>query len=161
MQFSIEQFNQMKHSAEDFYNSIDKIRCPYFAEDVHFNAKGLEHLIFKGYNKTRPIEDQFSRFRHLKLASAIIQNSKTLQGYWRTQKIERIRRNQKWEKVLRVVSYYEFIAVMDSHDSKVRVKVVVKQVEGSEKHFLSIIPFWGSDKNTGERIIHSGNPEKD
>ena len=62
---------------------------------------------------------------------------------------------------MRVVTYYEFIAVMESHNSKVRVKIVVKQVEGSEKHFLSIIPFWGTNKNTGERIIHSGNPEND
>jgi hypothetical protein len=30
-----------------------------------------------------------------------------------------------------------------------------------EKFFLSIIPFWGVNKNTGERIMYNGNPEVD
>jgi hypothetical protein len=161
MEFSPDKFNQIKHSAEDVYNKVGKVRCPYLNEDVNFNAKGFEHLIFKGYNRTRPIQDQFSRLRHLHLAPEILKNSKTLQGYQVKQRLERVRRNQKWETVMRVVYYYEFIAIMESHGSKVRVKIVVKQVEGSEKHFLSIIPFWGTDKNSGERIIHSGNPEND
>ena len=55
------------------------------------------------------------------------------------------------------VSYYEFIAVLDS----VRVKVIVKEVAGGEKHFWSVIPFWGIDKNTSRRILHSGDLEHD
>ncbi len=161
MKFSIEKVNSIKHEAEEFYEKIVSVHCPYFGENVHFNSKGIDHLVFKKFNKTRLIEDQFSRFRHLALAPLIIKNSKTLQGYWQTQRIERIRRNKKWEKVMRLVTYYEFIAVMESHNSKVRVKVIVKQVDGSEKHFLSIIPFWGTNKNNGERILHSGNPESD
>ncbi|HRH31622.1 MAG TPA: hypothetical protein PK950_03055 [Candidatus Paceibacterota bacterium] len=62
---------------------------------------------------------------------------------------------------MKAVTYYEFIAVMDSHGSRVRMKVVIKHVEGSERHFLSIIPFWGINKQSGERLIHSGNPEQD
>ena len=50
---------------------------------------------------------------------------------------------------------------MESHGSKVRVKIVVKCVDGGEKYFLSIIPFWGIDKNSGERLMHSGNLEND
>ncbi len=161
MEFSIEKFNRVKRDAEEFYNTVGSVHCPYFGEDVYFNAKGLDHLIFKGYNRTRLIQDQFSRLRHLKLVPEILRNSKTLQGYYHTQRIERIRRNEKWEKVMRIVNYYEFISVMESHGSKVRVKIVVKQIDGSEKHFLSIIPFWGTNKSTGERILHSGNLEND
>jgi hypothetical protein len=145
MEFTPEKFNQIKHDAELAYSKTAKIRCPYFNEDVHFNSKGLDHLIFKGFNRTRPIQDQFVRFRHLSCAFEIIKNTKTLQGYHSKQRIERIRRNKKWERVMRLVTYYEFIAVIESHGSKVRVKVVVKQVDGSEKHFLSIIPFSGID----------------
>lgn len=161
MEFSIEKFNKIKQEAEEFYENIGSVRCPYFAEDVHFNSKGIEHLIFKNFNRTRPIQDQFSRLRHIRLAPEIIRNSKTLQGIWKTQKFERIKRKNGWEKVLKHTTYYEFIAVMDSHDSKVRCKVIIKQVEGSEKHFLSIIPFWGVNKLTGDKILHSGNPEND
>ena len=161
MEFTPEKFNKIKHEAEDFYNKIGVLHCPYFNEKVHFNAKGLEHLIFKTWNRTRPISDQFTRFRHLSLAPEIIKSSKTLQGIWSTKKFERIKKKNGWEKVLKLISYYEFIAVMESHGSKVRVKVIVKQIDGGEKFFLSIIPFWGIDKKTGNRIMHSGSPEND
>ena len=161
MEFSVEKFNEVKHEAEEFYEQIKFVHCPYFGDKVHFNSKGFDHLIFKEWNKTRIISDQFTRFRHLPLAPEIIKQSKTLQGLWTTQKFERIKRKDGWIKILKLTTYYEFIAVMDSHGSKVRLKVIVKQISGGEKFFLSIIPFWGTNKNTGERIMHSGNPEND
>jgi hypothetical protein len=137
------------------------VRCPFFQSDVHFNTKGWEHLIFKEWNKTRPIGDQYSRLRHIKLAPEVISNSKTLQGIWTTQKFERVKKKDgAWQKVLKLTTYYEFIAVMESHGSKVRVKVIAKQVDGGERYFFSIIPFWGTTK-AGERVMHSGNPKND
>ena len=151
----------MKHNAEDFYGKIGSVYCPYFSSNISFNVKGLEHLIFKSWNRTRPVSDQFSRFRHLALAPKVIQNSKTLQGFWSTQKFERVKKKDgKWQQVLKSTTYYEFIAIMESHGSKIRIKVIVKQVDGGGKFFLSLIPFWGVDKR-GERIMHSGNPEND
>jgi len=161
MEFTPEQFNNIKNEAEDFYNKIGFAYCPYFAEKVNFNAKGLEHLIFKTWNRTRSIDDQFSRLRHLRLAPEVIKNSKTLQGVWKTQKFERVKKKDgTWQQLLKLITYYEFIAVMESHGSKIRVKVIIKQVDGGDKFFLSIIPFWGVSKQ-GERIMHSGNPEND
>ncbi len=161
MEFSIEKFNLVKAEAEQFYNSQGEVYCPYFGEKIHFNSKGFEHLIFKEWNKTRTISDQYSRFRHLKLAPEIIKQSKTLQGIWTTQKLERVKKKDGWQKILKLITYFEFIAVLESHGSKVRVKVIVKQIEGGEKFFLSIIPFWGVSKSSGDRILHSGNPEID
>ena len=161
MEFSIEKFNEVKNEAEKFYANINSVHCPYFGENINFNSKGLDHLIFKEWNKTRTTGDQFVRFRHLKLAPEIIRQSKTLQGIWTTQKFERIKRKDTWIKILKLITYYEFIAVMDSHGSKIRVKIILKQIDGGEKFFLSIIPFWGVNKNTGERIMHGGNPEND
>jgi hypothetical protein len=161
MEFSIDKFNEVKHNAEDFYNNIGSVHCPYFGEEVYFNTKGFDHLIFKDWNRTRVVNDQFSRLRHLSVAPEIIRQSKTLQGLWKTQKLERIKRKEGWIKVLKLIYYYEFIAVVDSHGSKIRVKIIVKQIDGGEKFFLSIIPFWGTNKNTGERILCNGNPEND
>lgn len=161
MEFTPEQFNELKNDAENFYKEIKSAYCPYFKEKVNLNAKGWDHLIFKTWNKTRPIADQYSRLRHIKLVPLIISESKTLQGQWNTQKFERTKRKESgWEQVLKVTNYYEFIAIMESHGSKVRVKVIIKQIDGGEKFFLSIIPFWGRNKK-GERIMYSGNPEKD
>ncbi|MFZ2072802.1 MAG: hypothetical protein WAV10_03965 [Minisyncoccia bacterium] len=161
MEFTFEKFNEVKREAEDSYNKIGSIYSSYFKEKINFNTKGLDHLIFKTWNKARPITDQFSRLRHLKLAPEVISQSKTLQGIWTTQKFERVKKGTGgWQKLLKLITYYEFIAVMESHGSKVRVKVIVKQIEGGEKFFFSIIPFWGSNKK-GERIMHSGDPEND
>ncbi|PIR68494.1 hypothetical protein COU49_00425 [Candidatus Nomurabacteria bacterium CG10_big_fil_rev_8_21_14_0_10_35_16] len=161
MEFTFEKFNEIKREAEDFYHKINSVHSPYFNEKIHFNIKGWDHLIFKSWNRTRSIADQFSRLRHVKLTPKIIEQSRTLQGLWKTQKFERVKKKSSgWETVLKVVTYYEFIAVMESHGSKVRVKVIVKQVDGGEKFFLSIIPFWGIDKK-GERVMYSGDPEND
>lgn len=65
--------------------------------------------------------------------------------------------NSRWEKVLRDVSFYEFMAVLGN----VRVKVIVKEVSGGEKHFWSVIPFWGINKEISKRVLHSGDLEND
>lgn len=161
MEFSIDKFNEIKIEAEKFYENIKPVYCPYFGVNINFNYKGWEHLTFKEWNKTRTVNDQFVRFRHLKVVPIILSQSKTLQGVWTTQKFERIKRKDGWIKILKLITYYEFIAVVDSHGSKIRVKVIVKQIDGGEKFFLSIIPFWGVNKGTGERVMHSGNPESD
>lgn len=161
MEFTPEKFNKVKNEAEIFYHQIQRVHCPYFREDVNFNSKGWDHLIFKSWNKTRSLVDQYVRLRHIKLAPEVIRSSRTLQGLWTTNKMERVRKkNGNWKTVLKLVTYYEFIAVMASHGSRVRVKVIVKQIDGGEKHFFSIIPYWGTT-NSGDRLLYSGNPEAD
>src|SRR3989344_1599576 len=161
MEFTIEKFNEVKSLAEDFYKKIGKVCCPYFVSDVHFNIKGWDHSVFKSWTNARVVNDQFARFRHIKLAPEIISQSKPLQAIWTTKKIERVKVNSRWEKVMKVTTYYEFIAVMELRGSKIRLKVIVKEVEGGEKFFWSLIPFWGTNKNTNERVMHSGDPEND
>ena len=72
MEFTVEKFNEVKSDAENFYKTIGKIRCPYFGDDVYFNVKGWDHLIFKSWNNTRIIGDQFARLRHIKLTPEVI-----------------------------------------------------------------------------------------
>ena len=58
---------------------------------------------------------------------------------------------------MKEVVYYEFIAVIE----KVRIKVIVKQIDGGDKYFWSVIPYWGIDKNNSRRILYGGDPECD
>lgn len=160
MEYTSEQFSKIKEDAEKFYNTIDKIKCPYFDGFVFFNAKGLDHLKLKSWNKARSQQDQYGRFRHIKLAVEVVGLSKTLQGFSSSKKLERIKTNKKWQMTLKTVTFYEFIAVLESHGSLVRVKIVVKEIEGGEKFFWSLIPFWGVDKGNG-RVLSMGNPEQD
>ncbi len=150
-------FEKVKDESEVFYHTIEEVMCPYFKEVIAFNAKGLKHLKFKSKIQARSRKDQYARFKLLHLAPEVLQKSGTVQGTWETQRFERQRTNSRWEHVLREVKFYEFIAVLDS----IRVKVIIKEVKGGNKYFWSIIPFWGIDKTSRKRVLHSGNPAWD
>ncbi len=155
--FTPEQFEEIKNKAEDFYKNLDSIYCPYLKDKVSFSALGLEHLKFKRREKPRSSEDQYMRFKLLHLAPEIIKVSHTLQGIWETKKFERVRIHSRTEEVLKLVTYYEFIAVIKRN----RVKVIVKQIDHGAKFFWSLIPFWGMNKTTMERILYEGIPDED
>ncbi len=150
-------FQRVRKDAESFYATIKSVRCPYFGEEISFNAKGMRHLKFKSDKRARSHKDQYSRLKLIRYAPEVLKLSKTVQGIWSVRRFEKQKINSRWDRVMKDVIYYEFIAVLDS----VRVKVIVKEVAGGEKHFWSIIPFWGIDKSTYRRILHSGDPEHD
>jgi hypothetical protein len=157
LNFTDEQFEEIKAKGETFYKDLIEIYCPYFQSKIHFNAKGLEHLKFKKKNFARSREDQYIRFKLLYLAPEILKLSKTVQGISHTKSFEFVRSGARTEQKLLPVSYYEFIAVLND----VRIRIIVKQIEEAPKYFWSIIPFWKIDKQTMKRKMHSGNLETD
>lgn len=155
MTLNLTDFKGIKTRGEALYKSLAKVHCPYFGGDVHFNALGLEHTKFKRHRGARRQQDQYMRFKLIHLAPKVLRNSKTLQGYKEGKSFERVRTNNRMDIIMKDVKYYEFVAVLE----EVRVKIIVKQVDGGQKYFWSIIPFWG--KNIMQRKLHSGNPEED
>jgi len=152
-----EDFQKTKSEAEEFYKKVGDVFCPYFKEKIAFNTKGLKHLKFKSNRQARPRKDQYSRLKLVCFVPEILKQSHTLQGVWQIRRFEFQKTNSRWEQVMKDVTYYEFIAVINN----VRVKVIIKEVLGGEKHFWSVIPFWGIDKETSKRILHSGDLEND
>ena len=153
----IENFDEIVMEGEEIYKTFLSIRCPYLESEVHFNAQGLEHLKFKRRGQARSRHDQYMRFRLLKLAPDVLKLSRTVQGIWETKHFERVRVHSRTDTILKPVIYYEFIAILN----RIRIKVVVKQIDNGEKFFWSIIPFWGMNKETKKRKMHGGNPEED
>lgn len=150
-------FNKIKDEAEKFYGSIGEIYCPYFQEKIVFNSKGLKHLKFKADQQARPAKDQYARLKLLCLVPEVLKKSHTIQGIWKIKRFEEQKTSGGWKHILREVVYYEFVAVVSS----VRLKIVVKEVIGGEKHFWSVIPFWSVDKKNSKRILHSGSLDPD
>lgn len=158
MEISFEKFEKTKKGSIEFYKTIDKVKCPYFSESVSFNTKGIQHLKFKAWNKTRSTEDQYMRLRLLKYAPDIIKKSHTLQELCEKKSVERIQVNSRWENRVVVVTYYGFVAIVD----EIRIKIIVKETEGGEKYFWSIIPCWKQDKSAlNKKILHEGDLEND
>ncbi|OGL87454.1 hypothetical protein A3I40_02635 [Candidatus Uhrbacteria bacterium RIFCSPLOWO2_02_FULL_48_12] len=155
--FTDEQFKEVKEKGEALYKSLGEVYCPYFKEKVSFNAKGLEHLKFKKKHHARSAEDQYVRFRILKLAPEILKQTKTIQGISEQKVFELNRSNQRNEYVMADALYYEFVAILE----KTRVRVIVKQIGTAPKYFWSVIPFWKINKENGKRKLHYGSPEYD
>lgn len=155
--YKLAEFNNIKSEGEIFYKSIGDIYCPFFAEKVSFNSRGLEHLKFKSRNHSRALTDQVMRFKLLKIAVEIIKVTKTVQGISEQKVFELNRSNHRNEYVLINVTYYEFVAVLHGK----RVRVIVKQSGDSPKFFWSIIPFWKVNKSNGKRKMKYGKPELD
>ncbi len=157
MKIDQEEFEKVRKEGETFYATIDKVNCPYFGEIVLFNSQGIDHLLFKKLDKMRNKEDQYMRFKLLHLAPEVVKRSHLLQGILKTKKFERIRVHNRTDTKYVNVVFYEFVAIIKRN----RVKVIIKQVENGEKFFWSIIPFWGMNETTKERIFHEGVPEED
>lgn len=152
-----EDFEAVKTQAEEFYATINSVRCPYFQGDVAFNVKGIKHLRFKSDEVARPRQDQYPRLKLVHLAPEVLKLSRTVQGIWQTKCFETRKSHSRWNKVLKDVTFYEFVALLQN----ARMKVIVKEVSGGEKHFWSVFPFWRIDRVTSRRVLHSGDPEND
>jgi hypothetical protein len=160
---SVEKLDELKSIVQEEYKSLGKVHCPYLNKEVNFNAKGLDHIKLKEWNKARLISDQYLRFKFLKLAPEIIKKSHTLQEYKEGSSFERVKINSRWESKLFKVCYYGFIAMCK--DREVRVKVIVKEIEGRDPFFWSIIPFWKNDNHPLlkkiKKVFCEGNLEND
>lgn len=155
-----EKFEKVRQEAEICYQSIEPVWCPYLKTKVHFNSEGFEHLLFKTWNRTRKQAEQYVRLRLLPIAVKIIQKSHTLQEYDERRMFVRQKINSRWEQRAKLVRYYVFIAIDAARN--VRLKVVVKEIEGGEKFFWSLYPSWrvATDVNGQQRkVFYSGNLE--
>lgn len=155
--FTDEQLNEAKQKAEELYKSLGEVYCPYFKEKILFNTRGLEHLNYKRRGWSRKIEDKYMRHKLFYLAPQILNKSNTLQGIRETKGFERVRVNGRTDTMLKFVTYYEFISVIDRN----RVKIIVKQIDADQKFYWSIIPFWRMDKSTMTRLLYDDSPEED
>ena len=158
MKIDIKKFKWMKKEAIEEYNKIDQVFCPYLGEDVVFNNKGLRHLRFKSWNRSRSVADQYMRFKLLKFAVKVLKDSYTLQEFSESKNLERVQINSRWEQRAVAVKYYGFVAIID----EVRIKVIVKEVKSGNKFFWSLIPCWKQDRGKlNKKILHIGNLEDD
>ncbi len=137
MKEGLEGFKQIRREAELFYQTIGAVRCPYFGELILFDRIGLNHLMYKNSSRPRDVRDQARRFHHLAHAVHVLKTSHTVQEYMVRQQWVRVIVNSRWENRLCPVYYFAFCALIDL---QIRVKVVVRQVEGGDKHFFSVFP---------------------
>lgn len=150
-----------RDEAKEFYSTIGKIKCPYLNKEVSFNNEGFEHLLTRKWNCGRSSVEQYTRLRLLPKAVEVVKKSHTLQEYNKRKIFVRQKINSRWEKRLKNVEYFVFIALYPG--AGVRFKVIVKCIEGGEPFFWGVYPSWKKVVSNGnsQKIMYTGNLEED
>ena len=151
--FTNKEFTALRTETEVAYKKIGSVRCPYLDCAVTFNAKGLDRIKLKEWNKARNRDDQFIRLKLIHLAPEVLKKSHLAQGIEEGKKFERVKTNSRWESKLMHVTYYEFIAILQG----CRVRIIVKKINSSPPYFWSIIPYWKQGR-LGKKLF-DGNAE--
>ena len=148
----------MKKKAEAEYLHIGSVYCPYLDDNVHFSTEGFEHLLFRNKGRARRSAEQYTRLRLLPLAVEVIRKSHTLQETDRQVIVVRQKLGGKWNSSPRWTTFYVFIALIRPN---IRIKVIVREVDGGQKHFYSLFPSWkvstGADGQR-RKSFYSENP---
>jgi hypothetical protein len=114
----VENYNEKRIEAEEFYYSIGRIWCPALGRYIIFNRFGFRHLIQK-YSGVRAKNEQIRRFALLVCVSSILQ-----------QKSMHIIFNERDGGV-------RFWAFLWEHHGKA-MKLIIRQIDNGKMHFFSI-----------------------
>lgn len=161
--FMITDFCQLKNQVRTFYDSLGKVYCPYFSEEVYFSSDGFRHLLYKGslygHFKLRKKSQRMLRLKLFKLAPRLLRITTTVQEYHQEKQFVLVTYNQREENILKSIQYWGFIAIISDQ----KVKVVVKQIGEGQKQFWSIIPNWITRKSYEQykRFYYSGDLQHD
>ena len=72
MEINNKKFIEIRQRTKCFYDKINKIKCPYLKNDVHFNEEGFGHLLSKSWNRGRSLSEQYTRLKILPKVVEII-----------------------------------------------------------------------------------------
>ena len=139
----------LKKIAAEKYFKIKKVKCPAFPkETIVFNAKGFNHIFYKGSRSDRDFKDIQTRVRLLDRAIILLKKS------WVVQEENGYKTNYKGK--IKEFNFWAFEGVIEER----RVKVVVRQIGQGKKHFWSVIPAWRSVRFGKKVKNYRNNPAK-
>ena len=120
-----------KLEIKSFFNKIKQVKSPALAEIVYFNAKGMNHLLYKKNRNSRSKDRIKTNFILLPRAIQLLEKS----TFWQEESYY-VRDGDRY-------FFWAFEAVIDGR----RIKVIVRQVNSGKKHFWSVIPAWRKNRN--------------
>jgi len=153
-------YQNLKESAQDFYNNINSVFSPALKEKITFPAEGFNHIIFKTARTERERSSQILRFKLLPLAKKLIEISTTYQEFEETIGSFTVKKHKKKIKQSKSVKYWGIIAIVDNR----KIKVIIRKIgDNGTLHFWSIVPAWTTSKYRDLKFFTTmkGCPEKD
>jgi hypothetical protein len=153
-------YQNLRESAQDFYNNINSVFSLALKEKITFSAKGFNHIVFKTARTEREKSSQILRFKLLPLAKKLIEISTTYQEFEETIGNFVTKKHKKKIKESRSVRYWGIIAIIDNR----KIKVIIRKIgNNGSLHFWSIVPAWTTNKYRDVKFFTTmkGYPEKD
>ncbi|MFH1601460.1 MAG: hypothetical protein ABIB61_00705 [Candidatus Shapirobacteria bacterium] len=120
-----------KNQIKKIFKETGCVACPAFPDEkIIFNAKGVNHLIYKGSRSRRERNRIQTNVRLLPRAIKLLRLMPFAQeeSYYIKNDI--------------TYRFWAFEAVIDDR----RIKVIIRQVGQGKKHFWSVIPAWRKNK---------------
>lgn len=159
LQFSEDNYIQTKEDARKLYSSYGSVKCAALdGQSVYFNSEGFNHLLYKN-KRERNKKDQFMRLKVLDLAKKIIDITTTYQEYEEVLQniLVKVMKHKEYKSL--PVKYWGFIAIIENK----KLRVVIKQIRGSNLQFWSVAPFWTTTKHGDIQFMNYtvGNLEED
>ena len=119
-----------KNQIREIFLKNTTVHCPALGEKIVFNAKGINHLIYKSNRSRRDKERILTNIRLLPRAIDLLSRA----TFWQEE--------DSYTKDTIVYTFWAFEAVVDGR----RIKVIVRQIGNGKKHFWSVIPAWRRDR---------------
>ena len=120
-----------KQKTRKEYSKIGEVNCPAFPDEkIAYNAKGFNHIFYKGSRSEKGYKDIKTRLRLLSRSRELLKKSAVYQ--------EEDWYYSKYKGKKKRIKFWVFEGVME----KRRIVVVVRQIGKGKKHFWSVIPGW-------------------
>ena len=125
--------------AREIYRNIGRIPCPFFNDEpVSFSSHRFDHMVRDKDRRLRPTSQRLIRLRLIEYAEALVKNQdgKVTVELRDEYEIERTV-NRHGKKILekRKAKSWGFVSEIEGS----RVKLVIGQLEGGRKQFVSIM----------------------
>lgn len=156
----IPNYDQLRAEAIQWYSRIGRIPSPVFNnEPVFFTSEGFNHLIYKNARSERNKEEQVARFKLLGNAVKLVRITTTFQEFDESIKQVTVKRFKRKITESKIVKHWGLIAIMGTW----KIRVIIRQISGGQKHFWSVIPNWTTSQFRDIKYLTNmkGNPEED
>jgi hypothetical protein len=138
----LDKYQKQKERVEEIFRKTKSIHCPYFENEVIFNADGWHHLRYSDRHE-RNKEEQLLKFNLLPLAIKVIKKSGTLQEY-RTGLIQVSRRSPRdGLALMKKVEYWGFLAICGGNNEgkKIKIRAILRRIGDGNIIFWSVMSF--------------------
>jgi hypothetical protein len=146
-----EPFRQLLLEAKTFYDSVEKVYCPALNAEVIFNSDGFHHLRYNSSRSQRSKPEQRNKLAYLKEAVEVLKKSSTVQDYRECYRPLGTPDRSGFRKMVRV-EFFAFWAVIGDVKKMIRIRVVVRRINGVQYHFWSDWPYWKEKIINGQKV---------